>query len=109
MSVTWDVHSLDVTKTVGSLSDVVTTIHWYAFEDVSEGGQTYTGSSYGSTPIADPDSSSFITYADITKDNAIAWVKSALGSDEVTKVETEIAAQITAWKTPPTYSGVPWS
>ena len=109
MAVTWDVHSLDVTKTVGSLSDVVTTIHWYAFEDVSEGGQTYTGSSYGSTPIADPDSESFVTYADITKDNAIAWVKSALGSDEVTKVETDIATQITAWKTPPTYSGVPWS
>ena len=37
MAVTWDVHSLDVTKTVGSLSDVVTAINWYAFEDVSKG------------------------------------------------------------------------
>ena len=109
MSVTWDVHSLGVTKTVGSLSDVVTTIHWYASENVSKGGQTFTGSNYGSVDLAAADSESFVTYADITKDNAIAWVKSALGSDEVTKVETEIAAQIAAWKTPPTYTGVPWS
>ena len=28
MAVTWDVAALDATKTVGSLSDVVTTIHW---------------------------------------------------------------------------------
>ena len=108
MSVTWDVHSLDVTKTVGSLSDVVTAINWYAFEDVSKGDQTYTGSHYGSTPIADPDSESFITYADITKDNAIAWVKAGLGSDEVTALETQIAAQITESKTPTVTSGVSW-
>ena len=30
MAVTWDVAALDATKTVGSLSDVVTTIHWTA-------------------------------------------------------------------------------
>ena len=28
MAVTWNVTQLDSTKTVGSLSDVVTTIHW---------------------------------------------------------------------------------
>ena len=30
MAVTWSVVSLDSTKTVGSLSDVVTTVHWTA-------------------------------------------------------------------------------
>ena len=30
MAVTWDIASLDATKTVGSLSDVVTTVHWTA-------------------------------------------------------------------------------
>ena len=30
MAVTWDVISLDSTKTVGSLSDVVNTVHWTA-------------------------------------------------------------------------------
>ncbi len=104
MAVTWDVHSLDVTKTVGSLSDVVTAVHWKA----SDADGDHIGQISGITGLADADSGSFIAYADITKDNAISWAKSAIGSDEVTAVETSIAAQITESKTPTKYSGVPW-
>ena len=104
MAVTWDVVSLDATKTVGSLSDVVTTIHWTA----SETDGDHTGSAYGSVGLAEADSGSFTPYADITKENAIAWAKAALGSDEVTAIETGIAAQITESKTPTVSSGVPW-
>ena len=104
MAVTWDIASLDATKTVGSLSDVVTTVHWTA----SDSDGDHTGSAYGSIGLAAADSSSFTAYADITKDNAIAWAKAALGSDEVTAIETRIAAQITESKTPTTTSGVPW-
>ena len=104
MAVTWNVVSLDATKTVGSLSDVVTNIHWTA----SDADGDHTGYAYGSVGLAEADSSSFTAYADITKDNAIAWAKAALGSDEVTRIETGIAAQITESKTPTTTSGVPW-
>ena len=44
----------------------------------------------------------------ITKDNLIAWAKAAIGTDEVTAIETGIAAQITESKTPTKTSGVPW-
>jgi len=104
MAVTWNVVALDATKTVGSLSDVVTTVHWTA----SDADGNHTGSSYGSIGLADADSGSFTAYADITKDNAIAWAKAAIGSDEVTAIETKIAAQITESKTPTKTSGVPW-
>ena len=104
MAVTWEVVSLDATKTVGSLSDVVTTLHWTA----NDADGDHTGSSYGSVELADADSKSFTAYKDITKDNAIAWVKAALGSDEVTAIETSIAAQITESKTPTVTAGVPW-
>ena len=104
MAVTWDVNQLDSTKSVGSLSDVVTTVHWTA----SNTDGDHTGYSYGSVGLAEADSKSFTAYADITKDNAIAWAKAALGADEVTKIETSIAAQITESKTPTTSSGVPW-
>ena len=104
MAVTWNVVSLDATKTVGSLSDVVTTVHWTA----SDADGDHTGSSYGSVGLAEADSSSFTAYADITKDNAIAWAKAALGSDEVTNIETSIATQITESKTPISSTGVPW-
>ncbi len=104
MAVTWNVVSLDATKTVGSLSDVVTTVHWTA----SDSDGDHSGSSYGTVGLAAADSGSFTAYADITKDNAVAWAKAALGSDEVTAIETGIAAQITESKTPTTTSGVPW-
>jgi len=104
MAVTWNVVALDAIKTVGSLSDVVTTVHWTA----SDADGDHTGSSYGSVGLAEADSSSFTAYADITKDNAVAWAKAALGADEVTNIETGIAAQITESKTPTTSSGVPW-
>ena len=104
MAVTWNVVSLDATKTVGSLSDVVTQIHWTARD--SEGD--HFGSAYGSVAIAEADSTSFTAYKDITEENAIAWAKAAIGSDEVTAIETGIAAQITESKTPTVTSGVPW-
>ena len=104
MAVTWNVVSLDATKTVGSLSDVITTVHWTA----SDADGDHTGSSYGSVGLAAADSSSFTAYASVTKDNAVAWAKAAIGSDEVTAIETGIAAQITESKTPTKTSGVPW-
>tara|TARA_B100001778_G_scaffold284497_1_gene250941 strand:+ start:2966 stop:3280 length:315 start_codon:yes stop_codon:yes gene_type:complete len=104
MAVTWDVVNLDATKTVGSLSDVITTVHWTA----SDADGDHTGSAYGSVGLAAADSGSFTAYASVTKENAIAWAKAALGSDQVTSIETGIAAQITESKTPTKTSGVPW-
>jgi len=57
-----------------------------------------------------PDASAagYKAYASVTEANVIAWVKATLGSEEVTNVETKVAAQITKSKTPPTAWGVPW-
>ena len=49
MAVTWNVVALDATKTIGSLSDVVTTVHWTA----SDTDGDHTGSSYGSIGLAE--------------------------------------------------------
>ena len=112
MAVTWNVISVEATKTVGSLSDVVTTVHWTANDSETVGsGESaveHIGSAYGSVTLADANSSSFTPYADITKDNAITWAKNILGSDEVAAIETSIATQITESKTPTKTSGVPW-
>ena len=108
MAVTWSVASLDSTKTVGSLSDVVTTVHWTATDSETVGEEIYSGYLYGSVDLAEADSSSFTAYADIKESDAIAWAKAALGADEVTSIESGIAGQITEAKTPTTTSGVPW-
>ena len=112
MAVTWDIAALDATKTVGSLSDVVTAVHWTASDSETVGSGdsavVHTGYAYGSIRLAEANSESFTAYADITKNNAITWAKAAIGSDEVTAIETSIAAQITESKTPTVTSGVPW-
>ena len=109
---TWDIVSMDSAPTEGSLSDVVKTLHWTATgsETVGSGESavTYTSYSYGSVGLADADSSSFTAFGSITKDNAVAWAKAAIGSDEVTAIETRIAGQITESKSPTVTSGVPW-
>jgi hypothetical protein len=111
MSITWDVISYDGTKTVGSLSDVITTVHWTAYgsETVGSGDSAvvHEGSQYGSVELAAADAGSFIALASVTKDNLIAWAKAVIGVDEVTAIETRIAAQITESKTPTKFSGVP--
>ena len=111
MAVTWGVVSYDGNKTVDSLSDVLTSVHWIASESETVGSGdsavVHTGSRYGSIGLAAPDSSSFIALNSVTNDNLIAWAKAALGSDEVTAIETDVAAQITESKTPTNFSGVP--
>ena len=103
MAVTWDVVSLDVTKSVGSLSDVVTSVHWTASDSDGE----HTGLRYGSVGLEAP-GESFVEWADITESTAVGWAKAAIGADEVTAIEASIDAQITKSKTPTTGSGVSW-
>ena len=57
---------------------------------------------------SEADSSSFTAYADIKASDAIAWAKAVLGADQVSAIETGIAAQITEAKTPTVTAGVPW-
>ena len=112
MAVTWSIAALDATKTVGSLSDVVTNVHWTAndSETVGSGDSAviHYGDAFGAVTLAAANSASFTPYADITKENAISWAKAAIGSDEVTAIETGIASQITESKSPTVSSGVPW-
>ena len=112
MAVVWKVAALDRSPTEGSLSDVVKTVHWTASdsETVGSGDDAviHTGSLYGSVGLEAPNSSDFKAYASITEANSIAWAKAAIGSDEVTNIETRIAAQITESKTPTSKTGVPW-
>ena len=78
MAVTWSVVSLDSTKTVGSLSDVVTTVHCTASDSETVGEETYTGNSYGTVGLAEADSSSFTAYADIKESNETTFHVTAI-------------------------------
>ena len=108
MAVTWEVVGLDSIKTVGSLSNVVTRVHWIATESETVGSDTYTGKREGAISLADPDHSSFTEYASITKSDALSWVKNAIGSKKVAEIETTIATQIVESKNANKTYEVPW-
>tara|TARA_Y100000401_G_scaffold51351_1_gene40195 strand:- start:191 stop:526 length:336 start_codon:yes stop_codon:yes gene_type:complete len=111
MAVTWNIVSVDK-KTIGSLSDVVLVIHWYAQDKetigTGESAVDHCGSQYGCEIIAEPDSSSFIEYKDLTEEKLLEWVKAVMGAEEVTQVETNIATRIAESKSPTVTSGLPW-
>ena len=112
MAVVWKVATLDRTPTEGSLSDVIRSVHWTASDSETVGSGdsavTHAGHSYGVISLKAADSEDFKAYASVTEANAIDWAKAAIGSDEVTAIETSIAAQITESKTPTSKTGVPW-
>ena len=100
---TWKINNLDRDLTQGSNENIITTIHWTASDSDADGN---TGSSYGSvgvTLVGTP-----TPYADVTEADAIGWAKDALGDEQVTAIEANIASQISLKANPVTASGVPF-
>ena len=94
---------MDRDLTQGDNENIITQIHWRASDTDADGN---TGSSYGSvgvTLVGTP-----TPYADVTEADAIGWAKDALGDEQVTAIEENIASQIALMKTPTTASGVSW-
>ena len=109
MAVTWKVIQTERETT----NNGITVCHWTATDSETVGSGdsavVHTGNSYGSCGFApDHTDAGFTAYADVTEEDAIAWVKASMGTEEVTRVETSIATQITESKTPTQASGVPW-
>jgi len=104
---TWSINEPSVKSDVsdGFIRELV-----YRVDGVNDTTNT-TYRSTGSVQFTKPSSlpSDFIAFESVTKDNAIAWVKAALGSDEVTATEANIATQIGLIDTPVEKLGAPTS
>lgn len=93
MTLTWTITSLDTIKSQNSLSDIVYNIGW-----------KLTGTSNGFTYVktgkalhlAPPESSSFVAYNSLVESNVIEWLKSHLGSTQVTAIENEVNTEVTS-------------
>lgn len=105
MAATWKINNLDRHKSLSGKTDVVFNIHWDCTDKDSNGN---TGRCYGTIRIPTDDLSSFTSYSEITETQAIGWAKDALGSDEVTSIEANVAGQIAEKASPTEESGVPW-
>ena len=103
MAVTWTIANMERDLVQGDNTDIVTILHWRASDEDADGN---TGSAYGTVSVelvGEP-----VPYADITEEMAIGWAKDALGEEQVTSIETNIASKIDALANPTTASGVSW-
>lgn len=95
---TWTIPTVERNLSDGG----ITIIHWRCTGVDGE----HTASSYGTTSHT-PDASAegFIAYDSVTEANCIAWAQAEVNQSDV---ESSIAAQIAASKTPTTGAGTPW-
>ena len=102
MAVTWNITNLEYTN---DSDKGVVHAAWSASE--TDGDHTGTVSGMESyTP--DSSASGYIAFDSLTNAKVVSWVKATLGSDEVTRVEAKVAAQIAESKAPSTSWGVAW-
>jgi hypothetical protein len=104
---TWSINEPNVKsdKSDGFIKELVYRVD--GVEDTTNTKYRSTGSVQFTKPSSLP--SDFIAFESVTKDNAIAWVKAALGSDQVTATEANIATQIGLIDTPVEKLGAPTS
>ena len=71
----WKINALDAKIHEGDNDNVIYTVHW-SFMATDETGE-YSASSIGTMGVEyDPDN--FIPYADLTKDDVVAWLEAGL-------------------------------
>ena len=105
MAVTWNIVNVESTIETG----ICNSLHWTATDSEVVSDITHTGSMYGQEGITgDSTAEGFIPFADVTEENCIAWVKEALGTEQVTEIEATIASQISESKAPVVRTTKPW-
>lgn len=103
---TWGVQQLDCYPEEDGETDVVFTVHW----TLTGTDGTYQGYVYGSQAVPVDPEASFTPYADLTQEQVIGWVKNAMGEEQVTVYEQNVAEQINNQIAPPVVTPpLPWS
>ena len=100
---TWEINTLERDLSDGYVTKVI-----YRVKGLSDSEEKARAT--GEVTFTKPSSlpSDFVAYNDLTSSKVLGWVTTALGSDEVTAIETALEAEVTESVTPTTAAGVPW-
>ena len=94
----WNCKTVDVQLQEDNHKDVVYNVHWIV-TGVSEEINPLTNKNYQANNIGtqvvplDPETQ-FIPFEDLTNDVVVGWTQTAMGVEEVTRIETNISNQI---------------
>ena len=101
---TWEINTLERDLSDGYVTKVI-----YRVKGLSDSEEKARAT--GEVVFTKPESglpSEFIAYDSLTSSTVLGWVTAALGSDQVTAIETDLEAKVTEAITPTTAAGVPW-
>ena len=96
---TWEVNTLKRELADGYVKNVV-----YRIKGIEDGKEKVRVT--GEVELLKPNQ--LIPYSDLTHDTVIGWVKTKLGTDEVTAIEKSIEDEIALINKPVTEEGTPW-
>lgn len=103
---TWLIEQLTCTPKQDSTDCTVFNIAWRLNGELD----THFATVYGSLGVSYAEGDPYTPFADLTKDQVIGWVKTALGEEGVAAYETSIDKQIADQINPPTLTPVlPWN
>lgn len=106
---TWNITALDCYPQADGQTDVVFTAHWTA--NASSGATPpVTSSVYGTQSLTYDAKSAYTPYAQLTQDQVVGWVQSAMGIDAVTALQESLDKQIENQINPPVVTPpLPWA
>tara|TARA_R100000773_G_scaffold43871_1_gene43286 strand:- start:239 stop:592 length:354 start_codon:yes stop_codon:yes gene_type:complete len=93
----WDCKTVDVLPSFEEQTDVVYNIHWRynaTSDKVDSEGNAYTSTVYGTQIISTDDIKDFIPFADLTNAKVTEWCESAMGSEKVDELKSNLDEQI---------------
>lgn len=101
----WTIDNIEYVAELNGKNNVVTRIYWRI---ISSDGENEV-SSYDSVNVNFDENSDFIEYKNLEKTEVLKWAKFALGHDEVSKIESNMAGVLENMKIQPKINtGTPW-
>ena len=95
---TWNCKTVDVYPVNEGNSDVVYNVHYRVVGEDSE--TAVIGEIIGTQILDVSDIADFTPFEDLTNDQVTNWVKAAMGTEQVTQIENNIASQIAELENP---------
>jgi hypothetical protein len=96
MALTWKIEQLNCKPSFDGKTNVVENIHWR----LNGIDGDYATSVYGSQGVTYEAGSPFTDYNSLTEEVVVAWLKDALGAEQVANYETSVNNQLEALKNP---------
>ena len=99
----WNCKTVDCYPEQNNEADVVYNVHWIVTgisDQLDPEGNPYSATNIGTQVLDTSSITNFIPFEDLTNDEVVAWTKGAMGSEQVTEIETNIEKQIQDLITP---------